>query len=54
MAETRSDTQQQGTGTAGGDSDGAGKHRGGAASAESSAAPAHGRHRRPAEDKSAA
>ncbi|MEW1720605.1 hypothetical protein [Streptomyces sp. NPDC093109] len=58
MSETRTDTSQsrpQGAAaTARGDLDSHGKHRGGAAPAEDSASPAHGRHRRPGERGDAA
>ncbi|MEV7424570.1 hypothetical protein [Streptomyces sp. NPDC091212] len=50
MSETRTNTDQthpRGAAADRGDLDSHGKHRGGAAPAEESAAPAFGRHRRP-------
>lgn len=50
MSEVRTDTaheRPQPADAVGADAGGAGKHRGGAATSEDGAAPAHGRHRRP-------
>ncbi|MFF3325874.1 hypothetical protein [Streptomyces sp. NPDC002889] len=52
MSEARTDPTRMrplaaAAGASGADAGGAGKHRGGAAAAEDSTTPAHGRHRRP-------
>ncbi|WP_406001195.1 hypothetical protein [Streptomyces sp. NBC_00829] len=49
MSEARTDTTQerpQGAAAAQAEAGGAGKHRGGAATTENSAVPAHGKHRK--------
>ncbi|MFF3453797.1 hypothetical protein ACFYXH_05590 [Streptomyces sp. NPDC002730] len=56
MSQARTDTTQErpyGAAAVQAEAGGAGKHRGGAATTEDSATPAHGRHRRPGEVGSA-
>ncbi|MFF7711669.1 hypothetical protein [Streptomyces sp. NPDC007988] len=56
MSEARTDTTQarpQGAAANQAEPVGAGKHRGGAAAAEDTTSPVHGRHRRPSKDEAA-